>query len=107
MKKIFILILIILGAWQAYSAQSVEVQAEIKTKTDYLTKQFFNSDIAHSFVKAKAIVQSESYFVCDKRQFCSQMDNVQEAQFFLDNCPSVQMDVDYDGIACEKEFPEI
>ena len=35
------------------------------------------------------------------------MDNVQEAQFFLDNCPSVQMDVDYDDIACEKEFPEI
>lgn len=106
MKKLFIIVLTVLGAWQAYSAQSIAAQADIKSKAISIVEQFLDSDVMHTLAKAKAIIKSESYFVCDDRLYCSQMDNKLEAQFFLENCPSVHLDIDYDGIACEKQFSE-
>lgn len=43
-------------------------------------------------------------FVCDARTHCSQMTSCGEAQFFLSNCPGVQMDGDNDGIPCEQQL---
>lgn len=41
---------------------------------------------------------------CDGRKHCSQMTSCAEATFFLKNCPSVKMDRDHDGIACEEQW---
>lgn len=41
---------------------------------------------------------------CDGRRHCSQMSSCREARFFLNNCPSVKMDGDGDGIPCEKQW---
>lgn len=41
---------------------------------------------------------------CDGRNRCSQMKSCSEAEFFLKNCPSVEMDGDADGIPCEKQW---
>jgi len=104
LKKIFLLVLIILGVWQIYLAQPQSTQAEIKAEAISIKDKLLTGDAMHTLSKAKAIAQSETYFFCDEREFCSQMNSIKEAQFFLDNCPNVNMDVDYDGIACEAQF---
>ncbi|MCU1797945.1 excalibur calcium-binding domain-containing protein [Pectobacterium polaris] len=53
--------------------------------------------------------QEKNRFVCDGRQYCSQMDSRDEAYFFIQNCPDTKMDGDRDGIPCENDsrFPPI
>ena len=43
-------------------------------------------------------------FMCDGRQYCSQMTSYEEAKYFLNNCPETKMDGDNDGIPCERQF---
>jgi len=47
---------------------------------------------------------SQTDFKCDGRTHCSQMTSCEEAMFFLQNCPGVKMDGDYDGIPCERQW---
>ncbi|MDG0802707.1 excalibur calcium-binding domain-containing protein [Pectobacterium polaris] len=53
--------------------------------------------------------QEKNRFVCDGRQYCSQMDSRDEAYFFIQNCPDTKMDGNHKGIPCEKDtrFPPI
>lgn len=41
---------------------------------------------------------------CDGRTRCPQMRSCEEAKFFLENCPGVEMDGDADGIPCEDQW---
>jgi len=41
---------------------------------------------------------------CDGRTLCSQMTSCEEAQFFLHNCPNVQLDGNGDGVPCEQQW---
>lgn len=41
---------------------------------------------------------------CDGRAHCSQMSSCDEARWFLDHCPGMQMDGDGDGIPCETQW---
>lgn len=43
-------------------------------------------------------------FHCDGRTHCSQMTSCAEAEFFLNNCPNVEMDGNNDGEPCEKQW---
>jgi Excalibur calcium-binding domain len=43
-------------------------------------------------------------FKCDGRTHCSQMTSCDEAIFFLQNCPNVEMDGNNDGEPCEKQW---
>lgn len=43
-------------------------------------------------------------FACDGRTRCTQMRSCEEAKYFLDHCPGVQMDGDGDGIPCEAQW---
>ena len=43
-------------------------------------------------------------FSCDGRKYCSEMTSCEEARFFLQNCPDVEMDGDNDGIPCENQW---
>jgi hypothetical protein len=43
-------------------------------------------------------------FKCDGRTHCSQMTSCDEAIFFLQNCPNVEMDGNHDGEPCEKQW---
>lgn len=47
--------------------------------------------------------ENESY-VCDGRQYCSQMTSCEEATFFLENCPDTKMDGNNDGVPCERQW---
>lgn len=41
---------------------------------------------------------------CDGRSHCSQMTSCAEATWFVQNCPSVKMDGNRDGVPCEKQW---
>ncbi|WP_043135110.1 excalibur calcium-binding domain-containing protein [Pectobacterium atrosepticum] len=60
-------------------------------------------------IKAEDRKQKENRFVCDGRQYCSQMNSREEAYFFIQNCPKTKMDGDHDGVPCERDsrFPPI
>ncbi|MDO8329224.1 MAG: excalibur calcium-binding domain-containing protein [Fluviicoccus sp.] len=47
---------------------------------------------------------STSSYKCDGRTYCSQMTSCEEAQYFLENCPNVNMDGNQDGVPCEKQW---
>jgi cold shock CspA family protein len=47
---------------------------------------------------------ASSPFHCDGRTHCSQMTSCAEAEFFLRNCPNVEMDGNGDGEPCEKQW---
>ena len=43
-------------------------------------------------------------FRCEGKIHCSQMNSCEEARFYLDSCPGVQIDGDGDGVPCEKQW---
>lgn len=47
---------------------------------------------------------SQPRFSCDGRTQCSQMTSCAEAEYFLSNCPAVQMDGNGDGEPCEQQW---
>jgi hypothetical protein len=47
---------------------------------------------------------SKGKYSCDGRTKCSQMTSCEEAEFFLGNCPNVEMDGNKDGVPCERQW---
>ena len=43
-------------------------------------------------------------FRCEGKRYCSEMTSCQEATFYLNNCPGVEIDGDRDGIPCESQW---
>jgi endonuclease YncB( thermonuclease family) len=54
--------------------------------------------------RAASPATAASAFRCDGRTHCSQMRSCEEARFFLENCPGVQMDGNRDGVPCERQW---
>ena len=48
--------------------------------------------------------EAGSLFACDGRTRCSQMTSCEEAEYFLKNCPNVEMDGNNDGEPCESQW---
>lgn len=98
MKKLLILLVIGYGGWQFYVKQDVTAKSEVGTAAQL----FLNSDAMKTLAKAKEIANPS--FKCDGREHCSQMRSLDEANYFLKNCPNTKMDDDHDGIPCEYQF---
>jgi hypothetical protein len=43
-------------------------------------------------------------FACEGKTHCSQMHSCDEAKFYLDHCPDVEIDGDHDGVPCEDQL---
>ncbi|WP_071531091.1 excalibur calcium-binding domain-containing protein [Pectobacterium wasabiae] len=73
--------------------------------------QYHHDDDSQSAGKTKIEdrKQENNRFVCDGRQYCTQMRSREEAYFFIQNCPHTEMDGDNDGIPCENDsrFPSL
>jgi cold shock CspA family protein len=65
-----------------------------------------------SFSSVKALLGIESMpgdkdttkFQCQGKRRCSEMTSCEEANFYLENCPDVEIDGDGDGIPCESQW---
>lgn len=93
LKHLFIGGLVILGITIYASNTVVEVpltEAPITVPSIPLQEVFIQAD--------------QQTFRCDGRQHCSEMNSLEEARFFLKNCPNTKMDGDNDGNPCERQF---
>ena len=52
----------------------------------------------------QAVSSNPNHFQCDGRTHCSQMRSLEEARWFVRNCPNTQMDGNNDGEPCERQF---
>ena len=57
-----------------------------------------------AFEAPSRATEAPSPFRCDGRTHCSQMTSCAEAEFFLRNCPGVEMDGNHDGEPCEQQW---
>ena len=87
MRKIVILVLLACGGWSMY--QSREANPLIEPGIDAAIQPAYST--------------SSSKYKCDGRQYCSQMNSREEAEFFTRNCPNTKMDGDGDGVPCEND----
>ena len=49
-------------------------------------------------------IAAPTSFHCDGRTYCTQMTSCAEAEYFLQNCPNVEMDGNRDGEPCEQQW---
>jgi hypothetical protein len=97
MKKFIFAAIMLLIAWQIY------IRIQPKTLPRIISPPETESSAPMSSSKASA-VQPATQFKCDGRTRCSQMTSCEEAMFFLENCPGVEMDGDHDGVPCESQW---
>jgi cold shock CspA family protein len=101
-KWISALLLIVLAVfgWQKYSAK----RDAIAGNAEAVIGSSANSPKANSLAEQFSTNASSSAFKCEGKKFCTQMTSCEEAKFYLQNCPGVQINGDGDGIPCEKQW---
>jgi hypothetical protein len=55
-------------------------------------------------LRSSDVATKRDAFRCDGRTHCSQMTSCEEAEYFLANCPGIEMDGDRDGVPCERQW---
>lgn len=102
MKRLILLIVIALVAWQGYDRyQHNRAVRAANTAAE--------SDAPLPPVPVPAQLRTveagtSASFKCDGRTYCTQMTSCAEATYFLKNCPGVKMDGNNDGVPCEKQW---
>lgn len=110
MKKIILIALISVIAWQGYAKYQGHRPAEARTPVSSQETPPATLPVTSEVGEAlrpptpDAVPAASPSFACDGRTYCSQMSSCEEATFFLNNCPGVKMDGDHDGIPCEQQW---
>lgn len=96
--KLMVLAGIIAGGYYFY------VQYQQQSQIENLAKPVY-ADNAPNRVQSipNQSANSANSFKCDGRQYCTQMNSLEEAKFFIKNCPNTKMDGDNDGEPCESD----
>ncbi|WAU77168.1 excalibur calcium-binding domain-containing protein [Acinetobacter sp. TR3] len=69
--------------------------------------ELVNQPIIQKMLKianTQAVNSNPNHFQCDGRKHCSQMRSLEEARWFVRNCPDTEMDGNNDGEPCERQF---
>ncbi|WP_240704560.1 excalibur calcium-binding domain-containing protein [Pseudoalteromonas sp. MEBiC 03607] len=99
MKKLIIILLFSMGAWKYYSNNYSNV-----TPVDIIQYEIIEPIQSHTLENDSFRYSlEEENFKCDGRQYCSQMNSLAEANYFIRNCPNTKMDGDNDGRPCEND----
>lgn len=101
MRKFFLIIIIGYFAWDHYAVNyggiSPKEAIKIKIIDPVKSKYSPNRDITISdYEKTK--------YECDGRQYCSQMNSLEEALFFTKNCPNTKLDQSPGEAPCQSDF---
>jgi len=98
MRKIFLLIVIAFGAWAFYANNYGETSA-----VDTIQQQIIEPIQNKYTHKRQTDISQEPIYTCDGRKYCSQMNSLEEAVFFMRNCPDTNLNKNFDGIPCQDE----
>jgi predicted negative regulator of RcsB-dependent stress response len=98
MKRLIIIVLLALAAWQGYGQYQSHRAAKAAPQP--------LADVPQPMASPAKQPDAEptAQYKCDGRTHCSQMTSCAEATYFLKNCPGVKMDGNNDGIPCEKQW---
>ncbi|WP_165010691.1 excalibur calcium-binding domain-containing protein [Neisseria yangbaofengii] len=92
-------------AWQSHHTQTVHTTPQPDSMVATIAAQMKAERKAwNQAVKSPASAKPSAKFSCDGRQYCSQMNSREEAEFFIRHCPNTKMDGDNDGIPCENRW---
>jgi len=94
MKNALIVLALALVGWFAYTRTTGPSSPE-STANSIVEIDEFGDDLA---------TDTSSQFSCDGRTRCSEMTSCEEAEYFLRNCPGVEMDGNNDGEPCERQW---
>jgi hypothetical protein len=100
MRRVLILVIAVLLAWQGYQSYS---RAKLR---DSAPEQPATSGGTQGLLQesqAQAAPADGSY-TCDGREYCSQMTSCEEAKYFIQHCPNTKMDGNNDGVPCERQW---
>jgi hypothetical protein len=50
------------------------------------------------------VIEQKEQFQCQGKVWCTEMSSLEEALFYLNNCPGTKIDGDNDGEPCESQF---
>jgi hypothetical protein len=84
---------------RAAAAQGTTLPADVPRSVP----RAISSEPVERAAPAAPAVSAEK-FHCDGRVSCPQMHSCEEATWFLQHCPGMQMDGDSDGIPCESQW---
>jgi cold shock CspA family protein len=74
----------------------------------YLYDKFYkniNLNIAAKLPEFQTqVIEQKEQFQCQGKVWCAEMSSLDEAIFYLNNCPGTKMDGDNDGEPCESQF---
>jgi hypothetical protein len=102
MRRLILLVLLAVVAWQGYAQFKARVAR--RPAVEALETQLPPSTSTPSPPVIVAPQSSPGEFRCDGRTYCSQMTSCAEATYFLKNCPGVKMDGNNDGVPCEQQW---
>ena len=105
MKKI-VLILAFLAAWQFFHTNTSSTPATADTSQQNISTEVhdgFSDEVNMQEERISPQPTLSSNFKCDGRVYCTQMTSLEEAEFFIRNCPGTKMDGNNDGEPCERD----
>jgi hypothetical protein len=92
MKRVAILTVVALLAWQGYGQLRAYMVASAP------------ATLPGAVAPPPAAVARSDGFRCDGRTHCAQMTSCAEARFFQRNCPDVDLELDKDGDPCPRRW---
>jgi len=98
MKRLIVITLIGLLAWQGYA------RYERSHSGDGTAAEVPDLQRLPGASAVESELDAPTDFRCDGRTYCSQMTSCAEATFFLKNCPGAKMDGNNDGVPCEQQW---
>ena len=107
MKKVLLGVVIGVFGWQAwseYQSRPAPVQFVGDTTMESEPAPPSESANAEELNEDDERVEGGRQFSCDGRTQCAQMTSCEEALYFLQNCPDVEMDGNRDGEPCEMQW---
>jgi len=95
MKKLLPYLILAALVWSGYQLSAQRKAAAAPGEEPAPTAQGF-AEVAET--------SSEANYTCDGRKRCPQMGSCEEATWFLQHCPGMEMDGDHDGVPCEDQW---
>jgi hypothetical protein len=97
MKNLLSIAIVCVLAWYGYS----KYQSDSSSRSEHIAAETSAPPI-DTLMRHDA--PAAPSFSCDGRTRCPQMHSCEEATYFLQHCPGVEMDGDGDGVPCESQW---
>ncbi|RQO59845.1 DNA-binding protein [Paucibacter sp. KBW04] len=106
MRKFTLLVLLAAALIRLYESHKGRQEVAIKTKAaaEAMARNDGEAWGLQGPPRRSEARQARGGFDCDGRSYCSQMRSCDEAKYFLQFCPGVNLDGNKNGLPCEQQW---